>query len=49
MFQKMVFCVPNIFHLGFLFEKLVLGPGDGFMLRRQLLTISKNASKVSHE
>ena len=37
------------FPLGSLFEKLVLGPGDGFMLRRQLLTIRKNASKVSHE
>jgi hypothetical protein len=37
------------FPLGSLFEKLVLGPGDGFMLRRQLLTISKNASKNSHE
>ena len=37
------------FPLGFLFEKLVLGPGDGFMLRRQLLTIRKNASKVSYE
>ena len=32
------------FPLGFLFEKLVLGPGDGFMLRRQLLNIAKNAS-----
>jgi hypothetical protein len=29
---------------GRLFEKLILGPGDGIMLRRQLLTISKNAS-----
>ena len=37
------------FPFGSLFEKLVLGPGDGFMLRRQLLTISKNASKNSHE
>jgi hypothetical protein len=37
------------FPLSSLFEKLVLGPGDGFMLRRQLLTISKNASKNSHE
>ena len=37
------------FPLGSLFEKLVLGPGDGFMLRRQLLTISKNASKNSHQ
>jgi hypothetical protein len=37
------------FPLGYLFEKLVLGPGDGFMLRRQLLTIRKNASQTSHE
>ena len=37
------------FPLGSLFEKLVLGPGDGLMLRRQLLTISKNASTVPHE
>jgi hypothetical protein len=29
---------------GSLLEKLVLGPGDGIMLRRQLLTINKNAS-----
>jgi hypothetical protein len=29
---------------GSLFEKLILGPGDGFMLRRQLLTINKHAS-----
>jgi hypothetical protein len=29
---------------GFLFEKLILGPGDGIMLRRQLLTINKHAS-----
>ena len=29
---------------GRLFEKLILGPGDGIMLRRQLLTISKYAS-----
>ena len=35
------------FPLGSFFEKLVLGPGDGFMLRRQLLTISKNASRTS--
>jgi hypothetical protein len=35
--------------LGSLFEKLILGPGDGLMLRRQLLTISKNASKTSPE
>jgi len=33
------------FPLGSLFEKLVLGPGDGFMLRRQLLTIKRNASE----
>jgi hypothetical protein len=32
------------FPFGSLFEKLILGPGDGLMLRRQLLTISKNAS-----
>jgi hypothetical protein len=30
---------------GRLFEKLILGPGDGIMLRRQLLTISKYASR----
>jgi len=30
--------------LGSLFEKLILGPGDGIMLRRQLLTIQKNLS-----
>jgi hypothetical protein len=30
---------------GKLFEKLILGPGDGFMLRRQLLTIAKRASQ----
>jgi hypothetical protein len=29
---------------GSLIEKLLLGPGDGFMLRRQLLTINKHAS-----
>ena len=29
---------------GRLFEKLVLGPGDGIMLRRQLMTIAKNAA-----
>ena len=29
---------------GRLFERLILGPGDGIMLRRQLLTISKYAS-----
>jgi hypothetical protein len=28
--------------LGSLFEKLVLGPGDGIMLRRQLLNIRRN-------
>ena len=33
------------FPFGFLFEKLILGPGDGLMLRRQLLTISKNVSR----
>ena len=33
--------------LGSLFEKLILGPGDGLMLRRQLLTIRQNASKTS--
>jgi hypothetical protein len=30
---------------GRLFEKLILGPGDGIMLRRQLLTINKSASR----
>ena len=30
---------------GSLIEKLIIGPGDGIMLRRQLLTISKNASR----
>ena len=35
------------FPFGSLFEKLILGPGDGFMLRRQLLTISKNASQTA--
>ena len=35
------------FPFGSLFEKLILGPGDGFMLRRQLLTIRKNASQTS--
>jgi hypothetical protein len=30
--------------LGSLFEKLILGPGDGIMLRRQLLTINKHVS-----
>ncbi|CAB4685830.1 unannotated protein [freshwater metagenome] len=32
------------FPFGSLVEKLILGPGDGFMLRRQLLTINKNVS-----
>ncbi|CAB4367830.1 MAG: hypothetical protein F2916_03285 [Actinobacteria bacterium] len=32
------------FPFGSLVEKLILGPGDGFMLRRQLLTIKKNVS-----
>jgi hypothetical protein len=36
------------FPFGSLFEKLILGPGDGLMLRRQLLTIRKNASTVPH-
>ena len=35
--------------LGSLIGKLILGPGDGIMLRRQLLTIEKNASKSSSE
>jgi hypothetical protein len=30
--------------LGSLFEKLILGPGDGFMLQRQLLNIRKNVT-----
>jgi len=30
--------------LGSLFERFILGPGDGIMLRRQLLTINKHAS-----
>ena len=30
--------------LGSLFEKLILGPGDGIMLRRQLLNIKKNVT-----
>jgi len=34
------------FPLGFLFEKLVLGPGDGIMLRRQLLNIRRNAQNA---
>lgn len=37
------------FPLGSLFEKLILGPGDGLMLRRQLLTIMKNASRSPHQ
>lgn len=35
------------FPFGSKFEKLILGPGDGLMLRRQLLTIRKNVSQVS--
>jgi hypothetical protein len=34
---------------GSLIEKLVLGPGDGIMLRRQLLTINKNATRTPSE
>jgi hypothetical protein len=34
---------------GSLIEKLILGPGDGIMLRRQLLTISKNATRRPSE
>jgi hypothetical protein len=30
--------------LGSLFEKLILAPGDGIMLRRQLLNIKKNVT-----
>jgi len=30
--------------LGSLFEKFILGPGDGFMLQRQLLNINKNVT-----
>jgi len=30
--------------LGSVIEKVILGPGDGIMLRRQLLTIRKNLS-----
>ena len=30
--------------LGSVIEKVILGPGDGIMLRRQLLTIQKNLS-----
>ncbi len=29
---------------GRLFEKLILGPGDGLMIHKQLLTIARNAS-----
>ena len=32
---------------GSLFERFILGPGDGIMLRRQLLTINKHASPFS--
>jgi hypothetical protein len=32
--------------LGSLFEKFILGPGDGIMLRRQLLTINKHVSSI---
>lgn len=31
---------------GRLFERLILGPGDGIMLRRQLLTIASRASRA---
>ena len=31
---------------GSLFERFILGPGDGIMLRRQLLTINKHASPI---
>jgi hypothetical protein len=31
---------------GSIFEKLILGPGDGIMLRRQLLTINKHVSSI---
>jgi hypothetical protein len=31
--------------LGSVIEKVILGPGDGIMLRRQLLTIRKNLSR----
>jgi hypothetical protein len=30
--------------LGSLFERLILGSGDGIMLRRQLLNIKKNVT-----
>ena len=33
---------------GSLIEKLILGPGDGIMLRRQLLTINKHVSSNSN-
>jgi hypothetical protein len=33
---------------GSLVEKLILGPGDGIMLRRQLLTINKQVSSNSN-
>jgi hypothetical protein len=35
--------------LGSLIEKLILGPGDGIMLRRQLLTINKNVTRIPSE
>jgi hypothetical protein len=35
--------------LGSLIEKLILGPGDGIMLRRQLLTINKNVTRTPSE
>ena len=31
---------------GRLFEKIILGPGDGIMLRRQLLTLKNSVSKT---
>ena len=31
---------------GSLFERFILGPGDGIMLRRQLLTINKHVSPI---
>lgn len=34
------------FPLGSLFEKLMLGPGDGIMLRRQLMNIRRNATNA---
>ena len=33
--------------LGAIFERIILGPGDGIMLRRQLLTIKENAGHPS--